>query len=95
MVEGMLWIARTGAPWRDLPARFGPWRSVASRFYRWRQRGLWQQILRILQQEADAAGNLDWDTHHVDSAIIRAHQHAAGAEKGGPSARPSARAGAG
>jgi transposase len=61
MVEGMLWIARTGAPWRDLPACFEPWRSVGSRFYRWRQRGLWQQILRILQQEADAAGNLDWD----------------------------------
>jgi transposase len=57
MVEGMLWIARTGAPWRDLPACFGPWRSVASRFYRWRQRGLWQHILRILQQEADAAGD--------------------------------------
>jgi transposase len=44
-----------------LPACFEPWRSVGSRFYRWRQRGLWQQILRILQQEADAAGNLDWD----------------------------------
>jgi transposase len=44
-----------------LPACFEPWRSVGSRFYRWRQRGLWQQILRILQQEADVAGNLYWD----------------------------------
>jgi transposase len=82
MVEGMLWIDRTGAPWRDMPACFGPWSSVASRFYRWCEQGLWQQILRLIQQEADAAGDVAWDTHHVDTTTRRAHQHAAGGHKG-------------
>jgi transposase len=45
IVEGILWILRTGAPWRDLPPRFGPWQTVASRFYRWTRQGIWQQVL--------------------------------------------------
>ena len=81
MVNGMLWIARTGAPWRDLPERYGPWRSVASRFYRWRKAGIWQKVLEALQGEADQAGAIDWSVHFVDSTIVRAHQHAAGASK--------------
>ena len=82
IVNGILWIHRTGGPWRDLPERYGPWSTVASRFYRWRQAKIWQRILSALQQKADAAGQLDWKVHHVDGSVIRAHQHAAGAKGG-------------
>ena len=82
IVDGILWVLRTGAPWRDLPERYGPWQTVASRFYRWRKAGVWQRILEALQQQADAEGRLDWQIHFVDSTVIRAHQHAAGAKRG-------------
>ena len=82
MINAMLWIARTGAPWRDLPERYGPWRTVASRFYRWQKAGVWQKILADLQEQADGGGQLDWSKHYVDSTMIRAHQHAAGAKGG-------------
>jgi transposase len=80
--NGMLWILRTGAPWRDLPERYGPWRTVASRFYRWQKAGVLRRILDALKQQADGNGQLNWALHYVDSTIIRAHQHAAGAKKG-------------
>jgi transposase len=82
VVNGMLWILRTGAPWRDLPERYGPWRTVASRFYRWQKAGILQRVLEALQQQADAAGELDWEVHFVDGTTVRAHQHAAGAKGG-------------
>jgi transposase len=82
IVNGILWIDRTGAPWRDLPDRYGPVGTVSSRFYRWRQAGVWDRILAALQAEADAAGDLDWQTHYVDGSVVRAHQHAAGAKRG-------------
>ena len=82
IINGILWIDRTGAPWRDLPERYGPWRTVASRFYRWQKAGIWQEILKALCQKADAAGRIDWDTHYVDATTVRAHQHAAGAKGG-------------
>src|SRR5215212_9632567 len=82
IVNGILWIDRTGAPWRDLPERYGPVGTVSSRFYRWRQAGVWDQVLAAVQQQADQAGALDWKTHYVDGSVIRAHQHAAGAKKG-------------
>jgi transposase len=78
----MLWLLRTGAPWRDLPERYGPWRTVASRFYRWRKAGLWGRLFAAVQQQADANGHLGWDVHYVDGTIVRAPQHAAGAKKG-------------
>lgn len=83
MINGMLWIARSGAPWRDLPERYGAFGTVASRFYRWRKAGIWQRILEALQARADRQGRVDWDLHFIDSTVIRAHQHAAGARKGG------------
>ncbi len=82
IINGMLWIARTGAPWRDLPERYGAVGTVSSRFYRWRQAGIWDQILAALQQQADADGHLDWTMHFVDGTSVRAHQHAAGAKGG-------------
>ena len=62
----MLWILRTGAPWRDLPPRFGAWATVASRFYRWRKAGIWPRILERLHQQGERAGRLDWSLHFVD-----------------------------
>src|SRR5499427_1685085 len=82
IVNGILWIDRTGAPWRDLPERYGPWSTVASRFYRWQKAGVWLRILATLHQQTDAGGQLDWSKHYVDSTMIRAHQHAAGAKGG-------------
>ncbi len=82
IVNGMLWLLRTGAPWRDLPERYGPWGTVSSRFYRWRKAGHWDRIWAALQQQTDAKGQLRWEIHFVDSTIVRAHQHAAGAKKG-------------
>ena len=81
-LNGMLWILRTGAPWRDLPERYGAWETVAGRFYRWRKIGLWLLILQALQQQADANGQLDWEVNYLDGSVIRAHQHAAGAKRG-------------
>lgn len=82
VINSILWILRTGAPWRDLPERYGPWRTVASRFYRFRKAGVWESVLAELKQDADLAGQLDWQVHYVDGTIVRAHQHAAGAKKG-------------
>lgn len=69
-LNGILWILRTGAPWRDLPERYGAWETVAGRFYRWRQSGLWQRILQALQQQADAHSQVDWEVHYVDGSEI-------------------------
>jgi transposase len=81
IINGLLWLLRTGAPWRDLPERYGSWKTVASRFYRWQRAEIWHHILQGLQREADAEGTLDWSLHHVDGTIVRAHQHAAGARR--------------
>ena len=59
IINGILWIHRTGAPWDDLPARYGSRGTVSSRFYRWRSQGIWQEILNRLQQNADAANQID------------------------------------
>ncbi len=80
VLEGILWILRTGAPWRDLPPRFGARGTVSSRFYRWRQTGVWDRLLAAVQTEADADGRPDWTLHFVDGTTVRAHQHAAGAK---------------
>jgi transposase len=92
ILTGIWWVLRTGAPWHDLPERYGPWRTVASRFYRWRKAGVFQQRFDALNQQADATGQLDWDVHGIDSTIVRAHQHAAGAKQGLP--RPKRSTGA-
>ncbi len=94
ILNGILWRLRTGVPWRDLPERDGPWQTVYSRFRRWQQAGVWERILAALQADGDARGDLDWSLHCVDGTVIRAHQHAAGANKGAAT-RPSAAAAAG
>ena len=76
-LEAVLYLARTGTPWRDLPADFGHWDAVYNRFRRWERRGLWRQLWERLQVEGCPL------TRHlfVDATIVRAHQHAAGALK--------------
>ena len=82
IINGILWVLRTGAPWEDLPARYGTRGTVSSRYYRGREAGIWDRIFADLQAQADADNLLDWTIHFVDSTIVRAHQHAAGAKKG-------------
>ena len=86
ILNGILWILRTGSPWRCLPESYGSWKTVSSRFYRWQRTGIWSRVLAALQRQADIEGRLDWSLHFVDSTVVRAHQHAAGA-KGGPCGR--------
>ena len=83
-VEGVLWIVRTGSPWRDLPEAFGDWNSVFRRFSRWSIKGVWWRIFEAMSDDPD------FEYLIVDSTIVRAHQHAAGAKKGGLKIKRSA-----
>jgi transposase len=85
-VNAVLWIGKTGAPWRDLPERFGLWNSVWKRFDRWATKGVWARVFEALQDP-----DLEWMI--IDSTVVRAHQHAAG-KKGGKETRPWAVPGA-
>jgi transposase len=78
IINGILWILRSGAGWRDIPERYGSWSTVYSRFNRWQKKGIWQKILTRLQSRADQNGQNDWSIHFVDATIVRAHQHSAG-----------------
>jgi transposase len=80
-VEGVLWIVRTGSPWRDLPEAFGGWNSV---FSRWSLKGVWWRIFEAMSDDPD------FEYLIVDSTIVRARQHAAGAQKGGLKIRRAA-----
>jgi transposase len=75
-VEGVLWIVRTGSPWRDLPEAFGEWNSVFRRFSRWGRKGVWQRIFEAMSDDPD------FEYLIIDSTIVRAHQHASGAKGG-------------
>ena len=81
VMNGILWVLRTGAPWRDLPERYGKWTTVYSRFQRWRKAGIWDRIFKGLQSIKDREGRVDWELHFIDGSVVRAHQHAAGAKK--------------
>lgn len=83
VINGILWRLRVGAPWRDMPERYGPWQTCYDRFIRWRRDGTWDRLLALAQSAADAAGELVWAVC-IDGTIVRAHQHAAGA-RGRPS----------
>ena len=75
-VNAVFWLAKTGAPWRDLPERFGNWNSVFRRFRRWSVKGVWSNVLQALE------GDEELEELMIDSSIVRAHQHAAGAKRG-------------
>lgn len=74
-VEAVLWILRTGSPWRDLPRELGNWHSTYVRFARWRDSGVWERVADVL------GGDADMEQLFIDSTIVRAHQHSAGAQK--------------
>jgi len=103
VINGVLFRARTGVPWPDLPERYGPWQTVYERHRRWSADGTWQAVLEELQIEADAgdpdralAGQLvrqqEWAVN-IDSTSCRAHQHAAGAPRKPPADYPQKGAG--
>jgi transposase len=74
-VEAVLYRYRAGVPWRDLPERFGMWKSVHTRFNRWAQSGVWERVFKVLSADSDNEYAM------IDSTIVRAHQHSAGAQK--------------
>jgi transposase len=80
IINGILWILRTGAPWEDLPRGYGKHKTISSRYYRWCQQGIWDRIFAELQAQAETDPSLDWTLHFVDSTVVRADQHAAGAK---------------
>ena len=82
-IEAVLFRAKTGMPWRDLPERFGPWKSVYDRFNNGSKKGQWAAIFKELALEVDEVGSI------VDGSVVRAHQDASGG-KGGSKAMPSA-----
>ena len=75
-VEAVIFRAKTGLQWRDLPERFGPWKSVYNRFANWARKGHWATIFRELQLEVDETGSI------VDGSVVRAHQDASGGKGG-------------
>ena len=96
VINGILWIDRTGAPWPDLPERYGPHQTCYDRLVRWQRDGTWQHVLQALQSEADQQANVEWEGCAVDSTSIKAHPHAAGArhipaQKGGRQANRQSR----
>lgn len=76
IINGVIWIARSGAPWRDLPERYGAWSTAYARFMQWQEEGLFEKIFKELCIDADL------QDMSLDSSIIKAHQHSAGAKKG-------------
>jgi transposase len=81
MLDGILWVLRTGAPWRDLPERYGKWQSVYDRFNRYRKDGTFERVLRALRIRLDKDGHIDWDLWCVDGSSVRGSRAAAGASK--------------
>ena len=76
VIDGIFYILRTGAPWRDLPERYGPRTTVYNRYNRWAKAGVWLRVFEALAERSP--GSL----HLIDSSIVRAHQHAAGGKRG-------------
>lgn len=87
-LNGIVWKFRTGTAWRDVPERYGPWATLHTRFRRWAADGTFERMLKAAQAQADAVGDVDWLVS-VDSTVVRAHQQATGARKGGFAAPPS------
>lgn len=81
VINAILWKLRTGAPWRDLPERYGSWKTAHERLRRWTADGTWDKVFAAAQVRDDGIP-VEW-TVSVDSSVVRAHQHAAGARKKG------------
>ena len=85
IINGIFWVVRTGAPWRDVPQRYGKWQTVYDWFNRWRREGVWERMLEALQVRLDREGRIDWELWCVDGTHVRASRAAAGAGKKGAS----------
>lgn len=83
----MLWIARTGSPWRDLDPALGNWHATYTRFSRWSKKGVWARLIEAVRDDVDL------EALFIDSTVVRAHQHAAGAKKKPARKRSGVRAG--
>ncbi|MFB6876640.1 transposase [Streptomyces sp. NPDC056323] len=94
VLNGIVLKFRTGVAWRDVPERYGSWATLHTRFRRWAKDGPFERMLQAAQAKADAAGDIHW-VASVDSTIVRAHQHAAGARKESSATRLSAARAAG
>jgi len=79
ILNGICWIMRTGAPWRDLPRHYGSHKSAWSRLSRWTRAGVWDQLFDAIKVQAQAEETVDWSIHHIDSITCKAHPDAAGA----------------
>ena len=79
VLNGILWVLFSGAPWRDMPERYGPWQTVYDYFRNWRANGTFDRILQTLQIRLDRQGRIDWDLWFVDGSNVRAARCAAGA----------------
>jgi transposase len=82
VLNAILWKLRTGAPWRDLPERYGPWKTAHERLRKWTADGTWEKVLAEVVTKDDSVGEVEF-VISVDSTSVRAHQHAAGARKKG------------
>src|ERR1700712_2443013 len=91
MLNGIFWILGTGAPWRDLPERFGSCKTVHRYFSEWRRGGVFAKIIEALQVKLDGQGQIDWEIWCVDGASVRATRAAAGADKKVSSVIPTSR----
>ena len=80
-VEAVLWLGRTGAPWRDLPTYLGQWHRVYVRFARWRDKGVWELVTSWLVRNKRQIPHSRQRQLQVDSTVVRVHQHGTGAEK--------------
>jgi len=83
VLNGMFWVLNSGAPWRDMPARYGKWQSIYDRYRRWTRAGLFARILTTLQLQLDEEGRIDWSQFDIDGSNIRAQHSAADALKKG------------
>jgi transposase len=83
-IDAVLWVARTGSHWRELPASFGKWNSVFQRYNRWSGKGVWESLFKALSDDPD------FEFVMMDATIVRAHQHSAGAKGGIKRRRPLA-----
>ncbi|MCX5658299.1 MAG: IS5 family transposase [Planctomycetota bacterium] len=89
MLNGDFWVLATGAPWRDMPERFGRWQSVYGRFFRWRKAGVFAKIIDALQIKLDERGLINWELWCVGGANVRTSRAAAGADKRASSGTPT------
>jgi len=82
IINAILWILSTGAPWRDLPEHYGPWKSVYNRYREWTKAGVWTRVYEALLENIPTTNATEWVVWQIDSTTCKVHQHAAGGKGG-------------